>query len=174
MTKTLNNKPFIRHAKPEDGERIVTFYNKVGGETDYLSFGLNEYPQSVADLTKVIEQTSETGSNCIFIVFEKDEVIGVGTIDSSPKRRYRHVGTLGIVISQLHTGKGVGRALMTVLINWAKENKRIEKISLVTRADNKRAIVLYEDVGFIQEGLFRRDAFDGQRYYDSLSMALFV
>ncbi|ANU26390.1 hypothetical protein I858_005000 [Planococcus versutus] len=161
MTKTLNNKPFIRHAKPEDGERIVTFYNKVGGETDYLSFGLNEYPQSAADLTKVIEQTSETSSNCIFIVLEKDKVIGVGTIDSSPKRRYRHVGTLGIVISQLHTGKGVGRVLMTMLINCAKENKRIEKISLVTRADNKRAIVLYENVGFIQEGLFGRDAFDG-------------
>ncbi|WP_243458016.1 GNAT family N-acetyltransferase [Sporosarcina sp. Te-1] len=49
-----------------------------------------------------------------------------------------------------------------------------KKITLVTRAYNERAIALYEKLGFQQEGIFRQDSYDGERYYDSLSMALFL
>ncbi|AQU80976.1 hypothetical protein AJGP001_03030 [Planococcus faecalis] len=164
----------IRSAQPEDGTKIIEFYNRVGGETDYLSFGHDEYSLSAESLTQVIVQMKKFKGTCMFLVIEGEEILGIGTIDSSSKPRYRHVGTLGIVISQSHTGNGLGRVLMNTLIDWAKTNGQTEKISLVTRADNERAIALYKKVGFEQEGTFYRDVYDGERYYDNLSMALYL
>ena len=63
---------------------------------------------------------------------------------------------------------------MNELIDRSKANGQTKKISLITRADNTNAIILYESLGFKQEGLFQYDTYDGTQYYDSLSMALFL
>lgn len=164
----------IRDAKQEDASHIVAFYNVVGGETDYLSFGQDEYPQTAKELAHSIEGLKQSKGSCMLLMMDGEEIVGIGTIDSSPKRRFLHVGTLGIVIRQSHAGKGLGRTLMIALIDWAKENGQTEKITLITRSDNERAVALYEALGFTQEGVFHKDSFDGEQYYDSLSMALFL
>lgn len=174
MKSMLSEGFIVRHALPHDANAIVEFYNRVGGETDYLSFGEGEYPQSKEETRQSIDVKQDAVGSCILLLVEEEEIIGIGTIDSSSKSRFRHVAVLGIVISKLHTGKGLGRILMNALIGWCKENGQIEKITLVTRFDNKRAIALYEKLGFELEGVFRKDSFDGIRYYDSLSMALFI
>lgn len=173
QTKSAVNS-VIRNAQPGDAARIVGFYNIVGGETDYLSFGRGEYPQSVDEVAQSIEHMKGAVGNCMLLMLEGEEIVGIGTIDSSTKHRFLHVGTLGIVISQSHAGKGFGRVLMNALIEWSKNNGQTEKITLVTRADNERAIALYEKLGFEREGVFCKDSYDGERYYDSLSMALFL
>lgn len=164
----------IRHANPLDANQIVTFYNNVGGETDYLSFGQDEYPRTVNEMTQSLEELDAANGNCMLLIMAGEEITGIGTIDSSSKSRFLHVGTLGIVISQSHAGKGLGRVMMNALIDWCKHNGQTEKVSLVTRSDNKRAIALYESLGFEQEGIFRKDSYVNGTYYDSLSMALFL
>lgn len=166
--------PILRNAQQEDVQNILDFYNVVGGETDFLSFGKGEYPRTYKDMATSIDAMKESQGNCMILMIVQDTIVGIGTIDSSPKPRFRHVGTLGIVIRQSHAGKGMGRTLMNALIEWSKKNNQLKKISLVTRADNHRAIALYEKLGFREEGTFKQDSFDGETYYDSLSMALFL
>lgn len=164
----------ILSAQPLYASQIVKFYNKVGGETDYLSFGQDEYPQSAEEMADTIENMKDSHGTCMLLMMDGEEIVGIGTIDSSSKSRFRHVGTLGIVISQSHVGKGLGRVLMNALIDWSKDNGQTKKVTLVTHADNERAIALYVSLGFEREGLFRKDSYDGGSYYDSLSMALFL
>ncbi|WOV83876.1 GNAT family protein [Sporosarcina jeotgali] len=164
----------ILSAQPLYASQIVKFYNKVGGETDYLSFGQDEYPLSAEEMADTIEGMKDSHGNCMLLMMDGEEIVGIGTIESSSKSRFRHVGTLGIVISQSHAGKGLGRMLMNALIDWSKDNGQTKKVSLVTRADNEHAIALYVSLGFEREGLFRKDFYDGGTYYDSLSMALFL
>ncbi|MED4280744.1 hypothetical protein P4678_03075 [Priestia megaterium] len=33
----------IREAAPKDAEKMIAFYNRVGGESDFLSFGKGEF-----------------------------------------------------------------------------------------------------------------------------------
>ena len=47
---------------------------------------------------------------------------------------------------------GIGKLLIKGILNWAELNPFIEKVSLGVFSTNERAIVLYKNMGFIEEG----------------------
>ena len=51
--------------------------------------------------------------------------------------------------------QGVGEALIRDLMDRAQQTPRVEKIELLVRATNARAIHLYSKLGFVEEGRFR-------------------
>ncbi|WP_227752077.1 GNAT family N-acetyltransferase [Viridibacillus arvi] len=168
------NEVTIKEATKNDAQQMINFYNVVGGETDFLSFGKNEFNRDVEEYKKFIDSTSLEQNSIILIATLKDEIIGIASINSSQKERMKHVGTLGIVVSEQLVGQGLGRKLMEELINWATSNGVTKKISLVTREDNTFAIELYEKLGFVKEGLLKKDNFISGVYYNTLVMGLFI
>ncbi|MGE7923863.1 N-acetyltransferase family protein [Viridibacillus arvi] len=168
------NEVTIKEATKNDAQQMINFYNVVGGETDFLSFGKNEFNRDVEEYKKFIDSTSLEQNSIILIATLKDEIIGIASINSSQKDRTKHVGTLGIVVSEQLIGQGLGRKLMEELLNWATSNGVTKKISLVTREDNTFAIELYEKLGFEKEGLIKNDNFINGVYYNTLVMGLFI
>jgi RimJ/RimL family protein N-acetyltransferase len=164
----------IREALQKDAQPMIDFYNIVGGETDFLSFGKNEFSMSLNDYENFIESTGADNSSIILLATMDDEIISIASITSSPKARTKHVGTLGIVIAEEHCGFGLGRILMEELIEWAKLNGTTKRIHLVTREDNAKAIELYKKVGFKEEGLLQQDTYINGVYYNTLIMGLLV
>ena len=164
----------ITEATTASAQRMIDFYNVVGGETDFLSFGGNEFQKSVEEYEAFIATTQQEQNSIILLATLQDEIIGIASITSSQKDRTKHVGTLGIVISERLTGQGLGRALMEQLIEWAASNGVTNKVSLVTREDNVLAIELYEKLGFEREGLIKKDSFIHGVYFNTLVMGLFV
>ena len=164
----------IQEATKEYAQYIMDFYNIVGGETDFLSFGGNEFQKDIEEYQAFIESTRLEQNSIILLATINDDIIGIASINSSQKDRTKHVGTLGIVISERFTGQGLGRILMEQLIQWAASNGVTNKISLVTREDNFLAIELYEKLGFETEGLIKKDSLIRGVYYNTLVMGLFV
>lgn len=164
----------IKEATQNDAQQIIEFYNIVGGETDFLSFGGNEFKRDVEEYEAYLESTRLEENSIILLATLNDEIISIATINSSQKSRIKHVGTLGIVISQRFIGQGLGRKMMEQLIQWATSNGITRKISLITREDNAVAIELYEKLGFEKEGLLIKDNLIGGIYYNSLMMGLFI
>ncbi|OMC84525.1 GNAT family N-acetyltransferase [Viridibacillus sp. FSL H7-0596] len=168
------NEVTIKEATRNDAQQMINFYNVVGGETDFLSFGKNEFNRDVEEYKKFIDSTSLEQNSIILIATLEDVIIGIASINSSQKDRTKHVGTLGIVVSEQLVGQGLGRILMEELINWATSNGVTKKISLVTREDNTFAIELYEKLGFEKEGLLKKENFINGVYYNTLVMGLFI
>lgn len=97
----------------------------------------------------------------------------VGWADVLPEwaQALAHTGSLGMGLLPAWRGQGLGARLLQACVDkaWAKGLTRIE---LSARADNTRAIRLYERLGFQHEGLKRRGmCFDGV-YHDTVSMGL--
>ncbi|WP_409368527.1 GNAT family N-acetyltransferase [Lysinibacillus sp. 38-6] len=168
------NEVTIKEATKEYAQQMIDFYNIVGGETDFLSFGKNEFTRNQEEYEAFIESTQLEQNSIILLATINDEIISIASINSSQKDRMKHVGTLGIVISEQYTGLGLGRKMMEQLIQWASSNGITNKISLVTREDNVTAIKLYEKLGFEQEGLIKKDNFINGVYYNTLLMGLFI
>ncbi|MFJ7935399.1 GNAT family N-acetyltransferase [Sporosarcina sp. NPDC096371] len=164
----------IKEATKEYAQYMMDFYNIVGGETDFLSFGGNEFKRDIEEYRAFIESTRLEQNSIILLATINGDIIGIASINSSQKDRTKHVGTLGIVISKRFTGQGLGRILMEQLIEWAASNGVTNKISLVTREDNVFAIELYEKLGFETEGLILKDTLIHGVYYNTLVMGLFV
>jgi RimJ/RimL family protein N-acetyltransferase len=97
----------------------------------------------------------------------------IGWCDVLPKQRavFQHSGVLGMGIIDGYRGNGVGSALIATTLQAAR-SFGLQRIELDVRADNERAIKLYEKVGFVVEGRLRRYMYVDGAYYDGLQMGL--
>jgi ribosomal protein S18 acetylase RimI-like enzyme len=60
-------------------------------------------------------------------------------------------GEIGMTVAREWRGRGVGSALMSAAIEWAREHD-LHKLSLGVFAHNDAAIGLYRKYGFVEEG----------------------
>jgi len=81
----------------------------------------------------------------------------------------KHVGVVGIVIRKDFRELGIGTAMMRVLIEQAKK-MGMKVLTLTAFASNKRAIHVYEKVGFLQTGLIPKKLLKQGKYVDEVIM----
>ncbi|MCW2565813.1 MAG: ribosomal-protein-alanine acetyltransferase [Mycobacterium sp.] len=81
-----------------------------------------------------------------------DKLVGYGGIARlGRKKPYEYeIHTIGV--DAAYQGKGIGRQLLTALLEYANGGT----IFLEVRTDNDAAISLYESVGFVRVGMRRR------------------
>jgi RimJ/RimL family protein N-acetyltransferase len=68
----------------------------------------------------------------------------------------------------------VARALLEAMLAWAHAGGVVRKVNLRVRADNVRAIALYERLGFVREGRLTRDLLVDGEFHDTLLMGLAI
>lgn len=160
----------IRRVTERDAVDIIRYSNTVGGESDFLSYGLNEFTHNSEQEKQIIREYNGC-KNRLFIVAEIDGAIcGSLTFWGNNRKRLEHWGELGISVSKKYWNKGIGSALLGYLLDWAEKGEIIKKLDLMVREDNYSAISLYEKVGFEIEGKIRRAMKIDERFYDFLYM----
>lgn len=98
------------------------------------------------------------------------KIVGNCTINLFPWK-CSHVADFGIALSREVRGKGVGRALMTKAIALARRRMRgIEILELKVFDYNKRAVKLYESLGFVEAGRIPNGVKEGNDYFDDITM----
>lgn len=108
-----------------------------------------------------------------FVALEGSTVLGWADIFPAWAEAVKHCGSLGIGVLATHRGQGIGERLLQACLAKALA-KGITRVELEARADNQRAIALYERVGFKHEALKRQAMrFDGL-YYDAVQMSLLL
>jgi RimJ/RimL family protein N-acetyltransferase len=102
-------------------------------------------------------------------------IIGTLRFKNHPRRRMAHHGHFGIGVDEEWRSRGVGRALIQVLLDWAAASDTIEKVCLGVFAENDRARALYRSLGFFEEGRRLAEFRMGPgRYSDDIQMFRFV
>jgi ribosomal protein S18 acetylase RimI-like enzyme len=105
----------------------------------------------------IIRRQLPSSPHWVVIVAEENQrILGHAFLDPMRLEAIAHVFRLTIVVHPGFQNRGVGEALMRDLMNWAKQAPHLQKIELLVRATNERAILLYSRMGFIEEGLFRK------------------
>lgn len=97
----------------------------------------------------------------------------IGWCDISPERLpgFTHSGRLGMGVLKNYRGQGIGRKLLSVTLNKAKE-KQLERVELEVYASNQSAIALYQSAGFVVEGIKKKGRKLEGHYEDIVWMAL--
>lgn len=176
MKKIIVNqeKIIIRKANQSDSKALIKYLNIIGGESDFLTFGLDEFGKTVEQEEEFIKSTLKK-DNSLFIIAEVNgRVIGNLNFSGGPRQRNAHVGEFGVSVLKEYWGNGIGEELIRYLVNWSKNSGIIRKINLRVRTDNKTGINLYKKIGFSEEGVLKRDYLINGEFYDSLTMGLLI
>jgi diamine N-acetyltransferase len=78
-----------------------------------------------------------------------------------------------IIIKSNFQGLGLGKIAMAKGIDYAFNILNMYKVYLYVDAENHRALHMYSDLGFVQEGVLRRHFFVEGTYHDSVIMGIF-
>lgn len=171
FTQNTADDLIISKATVKHAEQIVNFLNAVAGETDFLTFGFNEFPLSVAEEEEFISVCLEKNNSLMLVGHVKGEIASQLFIDVSTQPRLSHIGSLGISVSKKYWGMSIGTRMLAAAIAWAKE-KNMGKLQLQVRTDNVSAVALYKKSGFIVEGTITRSIKVHGHYYDEFIMGL--
>ena len=156
--------------KDSDAEEVIAFFNRLGGETDYISFGENEYAP------KTPEEHKEYQKGRITVVARSKidgKIAGHGFVLPN-QRRCSHVYYFGVAVLKAHWRKGIGSAIMHHVCEKAIE-AGAEKITLNVDPENKGAVKCYENYGFQIEGCLKKEfKVSDEKYCDSLVMSKWV
>lgn len=114
---------------------------------------------------------SVTSGAAQFVAVDGTLVVGWCDIFPAWAHAIKHCGSLGMGLLPDYRGRGIGQQLLSACLAKARANG-VTRVELEARADNERAINLYERMGFVREAVKRRAMrFEGV-YYDAVQMSL--
>jgi len=164
----------LREAFKEDATELINYLYKIGGESNFLTFGDGELSISVSDEETLLRDSRNAENKIMILAFVGDEIIGCLHFTGGARARTKHSGEFGVSVLRAYWDQGIGTALVEALIHWVKASEIIRKLNLRVRSDNERAVRVYEKLGFIQEGLITREFYISGLFYDSIHMGLSI
>lgn len=142
----------LRNPKPDDAVQLVEYLKATAAETDFLLKYLEEVSITAEQEKEFIESLNGSRRDLMILAEVDGEV--AGNCSFSPvgeKTRVRHRCSIGIALYKKYWGLGIGRELMSLLLQSAKECG-YEQAELEVVSKNERAVALYEKIGFERVG----------------------
>lgn len=149
----------IREARESDAQNLIDFLNQVGKETTYLTMDEAGILLSVSEMQEVIRKMADAPNQLYLLALLDDEVAGVLSISADFHERIFHIGELFLVVAKRFSRNGLGTLLLEEALTWAKENGVIKRLELTVQVRNKRAVHLYQKMGFFIEAEQERGAY---------------
>ncbi|WP_294186420.1 GNAT family N-acetyltransferase [uncultured Clostridium sp.] len=141
----------LRRPNANDAEKIIEYLNIVGGESDNLLFGKNEFHLSVEQEREYIKNLNNSKDAFMVMGIINNKVVSIAQIRKLGRKRIEHNSEIAISVKKEYWGLGIGSAVMSELIEFARNND-IRNIELGVKASNSKAIKLYEKFGFEKVG----------------------
>jgi len=167
--KKVNLRPF----QMKDAKKTLAWRNDPANR--FLAM-MHPYP-----VTKEMEQDwlkgilSDTSNRSITFAIEKaDKHKLIGNFQLRDIQWIHRRAWLGITIGDdSERGRGYGEEAMRLGLEYAFRTLNLNKILLEVISSNKGAIRLYERLGFIKEGLLKKQFYFDNEYFDVLIYSLF-
>lgn len=152
----------IADATTADASAIIAFMNRVGGESDNLTFGKDEFfIQDAPEEAKLIARQQNQGGFMLLAWVDISrkkggpQLVGLLSVDRGARTRLRHRGTLMLSVLKEYWHQGVGTRLLQQGVVRAESDQTLDVLALEVRSDNAHAIRLYERFGFERTGTNR-------------------
>lgn len=120
----------------------------------FVSLDKELFPYSPWSASQYKEEFSSPTRHFVVAVDETKEIIGYAGV-FAPGAAEADILTVGVVPA--HRGKGIARALMALITDWAKAQGSTAMM-LEVKVDNAEAIGLYESLGYSKLNI-RKDYF---------------
>lgn len=163
----------IRKAIKDDAEKIIEYLNLIGGESENLLFGENEFNMPIESERSFIESMNNSDRNILLVGLVNKEIVSIASLQGYERERIAHRGNMGVSVKKKYWHKGIATKMINELIKFAK-SANITVIELEVKSENTNAIDLYEKMGFEKIGVYKNFVKINDKYYDNYLMNLYL
>jgi L-amino acid N-acyltransferase YncA len=161
----LTSLPSVRPAVPEDAEAITRIYNQ--GIEDRLAT-LETELRTPAERREWL--AGHGPRHPVLVVTTEGAVVAWGSLNRfNPRPAYDHVADFSVYVERDWRGRGVGRQLLTALIETAR-GLGYHKLVLSAFPSNAAGMALYERLGFSTVGVYREQGWLDGKWADVVIM----
>ena len=111
-----------REVEASDAAELLKYNSKVGGETDYLSFGADSFNISAESEARFINRFKSSAKNLMLVALDGDRIIANASVERNRIPRYSHRAELSITVLREYWGRGIGTAMMQRLIEFSRDS----------------------------------------------------
>ena len=165
----MNNTYIIREAVPDDAEKMISYLNQVGGESDNLMHGKNEFNVPVEGVKRKLAMSKDSENSVVLIAFDNDQIIARAELVGYYPARIRHRAIFSISVKKEYWNQGIGTEMIEKIFEQAK-NMKIRIIELEAITDNERGIHLYHKMGFADIGIYKDYFYVNGMFKDAVAM----
>jgi phosphinothricin acetyltransferase len=157
--------PRVRLAVGADAAAICEIYNQ--GIEDRLAT-LETEQRTPEERRQWIK--SRGARHPVIVAEDGGRILAWGSLNPfNPRETYRHVADFSIYVERGQRGRGVGRIVLTRLIELAREHG-YHKMVLSAFPFNAAGMALYERLGFRTVGIYKEQGLLDGRWVDTLVM----
>ena len=160
----------LKTAEDSDAAALAAHLKQAGGESNFLSFGAEDCPYTEQSTLEMIRKAQSGRLGLVLLAYADEVLAGELFLFAGSRKRFQHVGELGISVLKDYWACGIGTALMTEALRIADEDIGFDSIRLETDADNRIAQHLYRNFGFADCGRYERASFYDGGYHAVLTM----
>lgn len=153
MIEIDGHRLLLRNAAKDDASMLISHLKQTCGETRFLSKEPHEITLTSAEEQRFINEQNASDVNVLLLGFWDEAYVGNCSLMGNTSCRQRHRASVGIALYQKYTGMGIGTHMMDALLEIARD-QGFEQLELEVVSGNKRAISLYQKLGFEIFGTF--------------------
>jgi ribosomal protein S18 acetylase RimI-like enzyme len=121
------------------------------------------------------DRLQATAAKCSLGAFQDEELLAMGTLVRGGRAKIAHVADIfAVYVAPSARREGLGRRLVSALVEQARLWHGVRKIKLTVNAENAQALRLYEALGFVAYGREPEAMSVNGRLYDELLLQLSV
>lgn len=168
-------KTTVRPVRLEDALAVLALQREVVGEGEFFIAVSEEYNKTPKHQREWIQNILGNKRETMLVADVDGDVVGMIVFSSQNRKRLSHTGSITMMIKKEHRNMGIGKLLLQEMLAWAGQNPLIEKVSLGVFSSNFRAIALYKNMGFVEEGRkIKEFKLNDNEYIDDVLMCKFV
>ena len=113
------------------------------------AFGSSYETELSARADKYRDRLSGLADNFVLGAFDGSELVAIGGFLRETAEKRCHIGSVwGVYVTQAYRGAGLGRRIMTMMLDRARDLPDLEHILLSVTSENAGALALYRSFGF--------------------------
>lgn len=153
---TRGGEILIRSLEPDDAAETLATAREMFSTAMYTLTTAAEFTMTEAEERAFIQGKIDSPHSIFIAAFAEGRMIGNLGATGGAKRKIAHQALIGMGLVEAWRGRGVGRALLTAAIDWAREHPSIEMLTLGVYEENAPAVHLYTSLGFETYGRLPR------------------
>lgn len=169
----MNNARVSEHVKLRPLEREdLRFVHQLNNNDSIMRYWFEEAYESFAELQQLYERNIHNQTERRFIVAAPDGE-PAGLIELVEINHLHRRCEFQIAIHPSYQGRGYAWRSTRIVMDYAFSVLNIHKLYLHVDKENRRAVRIYEQCGFVPEGVLKDEFFMNGRYRDAVRMCLF-